>query len=179
MTLSGVSTIGEANIFRRNSDLTSRQRISSSSSSEYYFSPEIKREGSIKEPSECSQLRYSTRFMSVSSVYREMGFHLCFSVVLFFILLFNTNAALLSPVQWKIETQYSMRGALNGTLVAVLCPFPCQTQRDVAFEKLIMVIHSRCVENKTECAINKFHRGRKKKRDGETGAKTKYGQHTI
>lgn len=41
----------------------------------------------------------------------------------FFILLFNTNAALLSPVQWKIETQYSMRGALNGTLVAVLCPF--------------------------------------------------------
>lgn len=61
--------------------------------------------------------------MPVSSMYSEMGFQLCFSVVLVFIHLFDTNAALLSPVQWKIETQYSTRGALNGTLVAVLCPF--------------------------------------------------------
>lgn len=52
--------------------------------------------------------------------------------------------------------------------------FSCQTRRDVAFEKLIMVIHSRCVENETERAINKFRSGRKK---GGTGAETKYGLH--
>lgn len=128
-----------------------------SSSCELFLFPENKREGSIKEPSKDSDVQYMLH-ASELCVQRDGISFVFFCCSFFFYSSFQHKRC--SSESRSMENWNSIQHAWR-----VKCHFSCcsvssscQTRWDVAFEKLIMVIHSRCVENETECAINKFYK---------------------